>query len=79
MKLKLLSHCIVITYQIQSQSYKKNHTKAIVEDTHNDILLQAADKGIVFYQNLTGKTHGDLNQMKKGGLEVQIFSVDSKN
>nr|MBP9098995.1 dipeptidase [Ferruginibacter sp.] len=48
---------------------------AIVVDTHNDILMLAADKGIVFDQDLTGKTHGDLARMKKGGLDVQIFSV----
>ncbi len=75
MKIKLLSLGILFMYQLQAQSYKQIHRKAIVVDTHNDILMQAADKGIVFDQDLSGKTHSDLNRMKKGGLDVQIFSV----
>jgi membrane dipeptidase len=58
-----------------AQSYKKLHFNAIVVDTHNDILMLAADKGIVFDQDLSGKTHSDLARWKKGGLDVQIFSV----
>ena len=58
-----------------AQSYKKIHRKAIVVDTHNDILMKAADKGIIFDQDLTGKTHSDLARWKKGGLDVQFFSV----
>jgi len=58
-----------------AQSYKKLHLKAIVVDTHNDILMKAADKGIVFDRDLTGKTHSDLARWKKGGLDVQLFSV----
>lgn len=53
------------------------HHEAIVVDTHNDILMKNMDKGIVFDQDLTGKTHSDLNRWKKGGLDVQIFSVYS--
>lgn len=58
-----------------AQSYKKIHTNAIVVDTHNDILMQAADRGMVFDQDLRGQTHSDLARWKKGGLDVQIFSV----
>ncbi len=61
--------------QIHAQSYKKIHRKAIVVDTHNDILMKAADKGIVFDKHLTGITHSDLARWKQGGLDVQIFSV----
>jgi membrane dipeptidase len=61
--------------QLAAQSYKKIHAKAIVVDTHNDILMKAADIGIVFDRDLTGKTHSDLARWKKGGLDVQIFSV----
>lgn len=60
---------------IQAQSYKKLHAKAIVADTHNDILMKAAENGIVFDQDLTGKTHSDLDRWKKGGLDIQVFSV----
>jgi len=59
----------------QAQSYKKIHFNAIVVDTHNDILMKAADKGMVFDQDLSGKTLSDLDRWKKGGLDVQLFSV----
>lgn len=77
MKIKLFFICLVLLQHIIAQPYKKIHAKAIVVDTHNDILMQAADKGIVFDQDLTGKTHSDLARWKKGGLDVQIFSVYS--
>jgi membrane dipeptidase len=37
--------------------------------------MKALDKGVILDQDLTGKTHSDLNRWKKGGLDVQIFSV----
>lgn len=83
MKIKVLIIGIVLTHQLHAQSYKKIHDKAIVVDTHNDILMRAADLGIVFDQDLSGKTHSDLARWKKGGLDVQLFSVycdgDKKN
>ncbi|MGH2565584.1 MAG: membrane dipeptidase, partial [Ginsengibacter sp.] len=83
MKTKLLLLSIFFTHQINAQSYKKIHRKAIVVDTHNDILMRSVDLGVVFDQDLTGKTHSDLDRWKKGGLDVQIFSVfcegDTKN
>ncbi len=75
MKIKSFFICLVLSQHIMAQSYKKIHAKAIVVDTHNDILMQAADIGIVFDQDLTGKTHTDLARWKKGGLDVQLFSV----
>jgi membrane dipeptidase len=75
MRIKLLLLSILLTGQANAQSYKKIHRKAIVVDTHNDILMKAADKGIVFDKDLTGKTNSDLARWKKGGLDVQIFSV----
>ena len=75
MKIKILLFGVLFTQQLAAQSYKKIHDKAIVVDTHNDILMKAADIGIVFDRDLTGKTHSDLARWKKGGLDVQIFSV----
>ncbi len=75
MKIIVVAFCIFLSQQIVAQSYKKIHRKAIVVDTHNDILMKAADKGIVFDKNLTGVTHSDLARWKQGGLDVQIFSV----
>jgi len=69
--------------QIIAQSYKEIHAKAILVDTHNDFLMKAIDLGMVMDHDLTGRTHSDLVRLKKGGLDVQIFSVycdgDTKN
>ncbi len=67
----LVANCLLLS----AQSYKRLHRKAIVVDTHNDILMKAVDKGMVFDQDLTGKTNSDLARWKKGGLDVQLFSV----
>lgn len=75
MTIRILLLSILLTAQTFAQPYKKIHRKAIVVDTHNDILMKAADKGIVFDQDLTGKTNSDLARWKKGGLDVQLFSV----
>ncbi len=75
MKKILLIIGITLSQQINAQSYKKIHAKAILVDTHNDFLMKAVDLGIVMDQDLKGKTHSDLMRWKKGGLDVQIFSV----
>jgi membrane dipeptidase len=58
-----------------SQSFKKWHEKAIVIDTHNDFISTGIEKGKSFDQNLKGITHSDLNRMKEGGIDVQVFSI----
>ena len=75
MKFKLLFCCLLFVQFSFAQKYKKIHAKAILVDTHNDILMKAADKGIVFDHDLTGITHSDLARWKQGGLDVQVFSV----
>ena len=44
-------------------------------DTHNDFLSKTTDYGYVFDTDLSGKTHSDLARLKKGGVDVQLFSV----
>ena len=61
----------------ESKAFIEIHNEAIVIDTHNDILMKTVDLGIMLDQDLTGKTHSDLKRWKKGGLDVQIFSVYS--
>src|SRR5699024_10256747 len=60
-----------------SSSYKAIHKEAIVADTHNDIIdrLFEGEGNYTFDQDLSGITHTDLNRMKEGGLDVQVFSV----
>lgn len=65
----------IIGFSATSQSYKKIHQEAIVCDTHNDIISTCIEKGYSFDQDLTGKTHSDLNRMLEGGLDVQVFSI----
>lgn len=60
-----------------AQKYLKFHDKAIVCDTHNDIISNCIEKRLAFDTDLTGKTHSDLDRMKKGGLDVQVFSIFS--
>ncbi|MBK9533206.1 MAG: dipeptidase [Chitinophagaceae bacterium] len=67
----LIAHCLFAG----AQSYKKLHFNAVVVDTHNDLLTTAIDKGLVIDQDLSGKTHSDLARLKKGGVDVQLFSV----
>jgi membrane dipeptidase len=59
----------------QAQSYKKVHRKAIMADSHNDLLTAAIEKNVLIDQDLKGKTHSDLNRFKEAGVDVQIFSV----
>lgn len=66
---------LLITNLSIAQDYRKLHFKSILADTHNDILTTALDKGVSFDQNLKGKTHSDLQRMKEGGVDVQVFSV----
>lgn len=58
-----------------SVSYKRLHKKAILVDSHNDIPSASIEKKVKFDSDLKGKTHSDLNRMKEGGIDVQIFSI----
>ena len=63
--------CLLAT----AQSYKKLHFDAILVDTHNDIPSLAIEKGVSFDTDLAGKTNSDMNRMKAGGVDVQLFSI----
>ncbi|MDO8995027.1 MAG: dipeptidase [Sediminibacterium sp.] len=58
-----------------SNRYKKIHQKAIMADSHNDLLTAAIEKNLLIDQDLKGKTHSDLNRFKEAGVDVQLFSV----
>lgn len=57
-----------------SQSYKKIHQKAILIDTHNDVLSSAVLDGKDISHQIT-EGHSDLDRFKQGGMDVQFFSV----
>ena len=60
------------------------HDEAIVVDGHNDFLFFIVDEMVSTYTgnqfidfgtDLTGTTHIDLTRQKKGGVDIQFFSV----
>jgi membrane dipeptidase len=59
----------------QAQSYQRLHKKAIVIDTHNDFLSTGIEKNKSFDMQLKGVTHSDLDRMKIGGIDIQVFSI----
>jgi membrane dipeptidase len=71
----LLFLLLVFTVPASAQSYKTIHDKAIVVDTHNDIISTCLEKGYRFDSDLKGKTHSDLKRMFQGGLDAQMFSI----
>lgn len=66
---------LVLPFAAQAQKYQKIHDKAIVADSHNDILTACMEKKVSMDADLKGRTHSDLNRFKQGGVDVQIFSV----
>ena len=70
----LVCACLLYT-AAGAQSWQTIHKKAIVVDTHNDIISVCLQKGYSFDENLDGKTQSDLSRMKQGGLDGQVFSI----
>jgi membrane dipeptidase len=60
---------------MNAQRTNKLHTKALVVDTHNDVLSTVTMKGLNVENNLKGIAHSDLVRFKEGGVDVQIFSI----
>ncbi|MEI9808276.1 MAG: dipeptidase [Bacteroidota bacterium] len=58
----------------QSPSARKLHDKAILVDTHNDVLSEAILEGVDISGRIT-QGHSDLVRWKEGGVDVQFFSV----
>lgn len=75
MKINLLLFLGILSLAVNAQSDQQIHNHAIVVDTHNDILTKVVMYGFDIGKDLTGKTHSDLARWKKGGLDVQFFSV----
>lgn len=73
--IKLLFLLIAIPFAIQAQNYQKLHAKAIVVDSHNDILTACIEKKVSMDADLKGRTHSDLERWKEGGVDAQLFSV----
>lgn len=61
--------------QVTFAQYQKLHNKAIVVDTHNDILENCLSKGFSFDEDLRGRAQSDVNRFLQGGIDVQVFSI----
>src|SRR5258705_3988651 len=63
-----------VSITASSQSTRKLHYKAILVDTHNDVLSSQTLEGKdISHRLITG--HSDLDRWKEGGVDVQFFSV----
>jgi len=74
-QLSRLLFSLLLPVCVQAQNYQKLHSKALVVDTHNDVLTQALEKNVVFDEDMKAYAHSDLRRMKQGGIDVQVFSV----
>ncbi|TPE45923.1 dipeptidase [Pontibacter mangrovi] len=64
----------LLSHTLSAQDYRQVHEKAILVDTHNDVLI-AVMEGKDLSQDLSGQTHSDLDRFKEGGVDAQFFSV----
>ncbi len=74
-KLSPLFIVCVFPVLLFAQQYKTIHENAVVADTHNDVLSTVTLKGMSIETDLTGKSHSDLARFKKGGVDIQMFSI----
>jgi membrane dipeptidase len=70
----LTSFCFLL-FLYSCQSYKKIHKDAVLVDSHNDVLSSVTMKGMSIEQDLTGKAQSDIARFKKGGVDIQVFSI----
>ncbi|MBX2925804.1 MAG: dipeptidase [Chitinophagaceae bacterium] len=71
----LLGSLALCVTGVKAQQYQVLHEKAVVVDTHNDVLSSATMEGLSIEKNLAGKTHSDIARFKKGGIDIQVFSI----
>lgn len=74
MKLFFLPLLLLCSMMARSQPANKIHHKAILVDTHNDVLSSGVLDGIDI-SNRVKEGHSDLVRWKEGGVDVQFFSV----
>ncbi|NCI47542.1 dipeptidase [Sediminibacterium soli] len=61
--------------RVLAQDAGKLHGRAIVVDSHNDILTACMEKHLSMDKDLRGKTQSDLARFKQGGVDLQFFSI----
>ena len=73
-KINLVAVFLLTGMLVNSQSYKKLHQKAVLIDTHNDVLSSAVLDGKDISHRIA-EGHSDLDRFKEGGVDIQFFSV----
>jgi membrane dipeptidase len=66
---------MLTTINLFAQNAQQIHQKAILVDTHNDVLSSVTLMGMDFSEDLRGKAHSDLARFRQGGVDVQVFSI----
>ncbi|HEX7691753.1 MAG TPA: dipeptidase [Sediminibacterium sp.] len=66
---------LLLAGKLYGQDVTRLHEKAVVVDSHNDILTACIEKQVSMDADLRGKTQSDLSRFKQGGVDVQMFSV----
>ena len=74
MKQITLLALLSLAINVSAQDANKIHKKAIMVDTHGDVLYSQVNSGIDFGK-LQTVGNFDLVRAKQGGLDVQVFSV----
>jgi membrane dipeptidase len=72
---RLLWLIVLLPGLLIAQPERRLHDQAILVDTHNDVISSATMRGLNIEDDLTGKTHSDLARFKRGGVDVQVFSI----
>ena len=70
-----IAFCLSLTLPQFASAQKNLHENAIVVDTHNDVLSSVTLRGLNIEDDLTGKSHSDLARFRKGGIDIQVFSI----
>lgn len=73
MKKSLFVFSLLISSAAIAQS--RFHQRALLIDTHNDFISVSLSNKIAFDTDLSSRTHSDLFRMKKGGVDVEFFSI----
>jgi membrane dipeptidase len=68
---------LLLTSTLACTSYKSIYRKAVVVDTHNDMISTVVMRGMNIESDLTGKTHTDYARLRRSGVDVQVFAIFS--
>ena len=75
MRTALLSLLLFLCVSAGAQRHMKLHRKAVVIDTHNDVLSSVTLRGMNMDHDLRGRAHSDLARWKEGCMDIQVFSI----